>query len=333
MVPWRSSIRPIEPGDDRTFDLARCGSCGSAATLGTPPDATAYEKGQYAPLDRRAARRLAPVQRAVSGHPARLLARAGVPVRARVLDVGAGTGLLVDALLRAGFRASGVEPSMASSAAARANGLPVRTAALEAAEERDLDAVTMWQVLEHLDEPLDALLQVRSMLRPGGMLLLGVPNIQSLQARIAGDEWFHLDVPRHRTHFSPAGVDALLQRAGYRTLATHHVVWKHNPDGMWFALLSRFGVRPGAPYFALRGVTALSRREMAITVAAVPGLPIAVALELAAAAGRRGGTFVTVAQAAGVDRLDQPRRDSEHGRSPIRQAGEPAGADGSPRAW
>src|SRR5436190_2159200 len=73
-------------------------------------------------------------------------------------------------------------------------------------EPASQDAVVLWHVLEHLADPGEALRRIRRWLRPSGALVVAVPNLSSLQARIGGDRWFHQDVPRHRTQFSRAGL-------------------------------------------------------------------------------------------------------------------------------
>lgn len=296
MVPWRSAVRAAEPRDAQTFDLRRCTVCATAVTVGAAPGGDAYETGQYAPVEPIGRRGVRAIQRLVSGQPARLLRRSGLAPGARVLDVGAGTGLLVAALLDVGFDATGSEPSAASSEAARAAGLPVETMPLEDIEEEGLDAVVLWQVLEHLEDPLAAIHRIRSWLKPRGALLIGVPNLSSWQARLAGPRWFHLDLPRHRTHFTPEGLALLLAHADFEIERTSHLIFKHNPDGMWFALLSRLGVRPGIPFHALQRNARLTPRESAIIALGVPAIPLAVAAEAMSAVVWRGGTFATIAR-------------------------------------
>ena len=66
-----------------------------------------------------------------------------------------------------------------------------------------LDAVTLWQVLEHIGEPLPLLRRVRSLLKPGGLLVASVPNIEGLSAVLTQERWWGLDVPRHLVHYTP----------------------------------------------------------------------------------------------------------------------------------
>lgn len=285
-----------EPSDPRPFPLERCGSCGSAVTVGEAPGPEAYEEGVYAPRPPRAAALVRVLQRATVGQGGRALARAGLASGARVLDAGAGTGRLVAELLRRGYDAAGIEPSQRSAAAAASAGLPVERRAIEEHTDSGLDAVVLWHVLEHLDDPAGGLARAAGWLRPGGLLLAAVPNAASWQARIGREGWMHWDVPRHRVHLTPRGVDALLGAAGLTTIRTEQMVWEHNPAAMWMALLARVGMTPAFPFHALKRNVAVGARDVAITAAGLPLAPVALALEALAAGLGRGGTIAVVAQ-------------------------------------
>lgn len=299
LVPWRE-VAAGEPSDRRRHLLLRCTSCGSAITAGDPPGAELYESGVYAPGEPRAAALVALWQRASVGRIVRLLRRGGLPPRARVLDAGAGRGRLVLGLRDAGLEASGIEPSARGAELAGAAGAPVERGAIEEHAAEGLDAVVLWHVLEHLEDPLAALRRIRSWLRPGGVLLLGVPNRASLQARIGGAGWLHFDAPRHRVHLTPRGLRELLVRAGFEPGPVSHVVWEHNPHAMWMALLTRMGMTPGLPFHLLKRNVRPRRRDLALLAAGIPLLPVALALELAAAATRRGGTVAALARSPGA---------------------------------
>jgi SAM-dependent methyltransferase len=77
------------------------------------------------------------------------------------------------------------------------------------------DAVAFQHALEHVVDPRDDLVRARELLRPGGLLLVAVPNFGSWQRRRFGAAWFHLDLPRHRTHFTSAGLGRLLAACGF----------------------------------------------------------------------------------------------------------------------
>lgn len=291
-------VRGGEPADPRRYPLLRCGRCGSALTGGEPPAADAYETGVYAPAPPRAQRLVGALQRAAIGQPGRLLRGAGVAPGAQVLDAGAGRGRLVAELRRRGYDAAGIEPSARGAASASAAGVPVRAESLAEHADGGLDAVVLWHVLEHLDDPLGALRHVRGWLAPGGAVLVALPNPASLQAAIAGAGWLHWDAPRHRVHLTPGGLEALLGRAGLRPVRWSHVVLEHNPAGMWMALLSRLGMTPGFPFHLLKRNAPARPRDLALLAFGVPLAPLALALEAAGAAARRGGTVAVVARAA-----------------------------------
>ena len=288
-----------EPSDPRRFPLLRCRACRSAATGGEPPGPEAYESGVYAPGEPRALPLVRALQRATVAQPVRLLRGAGVRPGGRVLDAGAGAGRLVEALRRSGYSASGIEPSARSAAMAAALGRDVRNERIEDHRDGGLDAVVLWHVLEHLDDGRAALAKARSWLRPGGVLVVGVPNIASLQAAVAGAAWLHLDAPRHRVHLTPAGLRALLEDSGFRPRSVHHHIWEHNPAGMWMALLSRAGMQPGLPFHLLKRNASPRPLDVALLAGAgVPLAPVAVALEALAGAAGRGGTIAVVARRA-----------------------------------
>jgi len=296
---WRSATASDRQlAGRRRFQLARCDRCGSAATLGEAPPPALYEGGTYAPARSSVAPLLAPLRRLADRDRMRFLR--AVPDGARVLEVGAGDGSFVGLMRARGLDAWGLDPSPAAREAARAAGLEVVSAGIDDAEVEPAsqDAVVLWHSLEHVGDPAAAIRRVGGWLRPEGRVVVAVPNLAGLQARWGGDRWFHQDVPRHRTHFTPAGLGALLERSGFRVERTRHLLVEQNPLGMWQTLLNRL---TGERDFAFRlikrdlaGSGAGARaRDLAITAIAGPPLvPVALALELAAGLAGRGGSMV-----------------------------------------
>jgi SAM-dependent methyltransferase len=297
LVAWRE-VRGGEPADPERHRLLRCVACASAVTGSPAPGPEAYETGVYAAEPPRAPALVAALQRAADGQPVRMLRRAGLGAGARVLDVGAGAGRLVGALRRAGFDARGIEPSERGVARAASAGLPVARAEIDGHDDTGLDAIVLWHVLEHLEQPAAALRRAAGWLAPGGVALVAAPNAASLQAAIGADGWLHWDAPRHRVHLTPAGLAALLRGAGLEPVRTAHMVWEHNPAGMWMALLTRAGMTPGFPFHLLKRNVPARPRDLALLAAGVPLAPVALALEAGAAAARRGGTVAALARRA-----------------------------------
>jgi SAM-dependent methyltransferase len=273
-------------------------------TSGPPPGPTAHDRGAYRAGTPRLAAVAEPLLRIFDQRRLRLLTPglAGARAPARVIDAGAGRGRFVSAARAAGLDAEGIEPSQRGAlAAAERYGVTVRPATVEDAgiAPASVDAVTLWHVLEHSEDPGAMLERVRDWLRPGGALLVGVPNLASLQARLGGGRWFHLDVPRHRVHFTPAGLEALLPRHALEPLGAHHVLAEHNPFGMWQSLTSRLTRTPSYAYHLLKHNAPLRSPDLLITLAALPLLPAAAALELAAGWAGRGGTIAVLARRVG----------------------------------
>lgn len=153
-----------------------------------------------------------------------------------LLDVGCGSGSYLLAMQALGWQVIGVEPNEVAAGRARAAGLTVFAATLEATliPPDSIDVVTFWHVVEHLPDPLATLQHARTLLRPGGQLLVEVPNVAALQARLFRASWFHLDQPRHLTMYTPQTLRLLLERAGFTEIT---LTTAADPKG-WVASLA-----------------------------------------------------------------------------------------------
>lgn len=214
----------------------------------------------------------------------------------RVLDLGAGDGRLAAALAQNGHRVTAVEPFREVPQASDLTVLRERVDGVDLPAD-SFDAAVLWHVLEHLPEPLAVLERVRRWLVPGGRLLVGVPNLASVQASLGGERWFHLDPERHLVHFTPQGLLALLGGAGFADVWRRPVLLDQGLAGMWMTLLNRATGRRDAlrRYVRREPVPA---RDVALTAAvAVPLLPAAALLELGAVAAGRGGALAILATA------------------------------------
>jgi SAM-dependent methyltransferase len=139
-------------------------------------------------------------------------------VERSVLDVGCGNGQFLRWARQLGWRCYGVEMDPQAAAVARAHGGEILASQLQdlgAAHDRSFDAITLSHVLEHLHEPLAALCHCRRLLKPGGLLWLETPNIDSAGYEIYGRDWRGLETPRHLVIFNPSAVRSCLERAGF----------------------------------------------------------------------------------------------------------------------
>jgi 2-polyprenyl-3-methyl-5-hydroxy-6-metoxy-1,4-benzoquinol methylase len=140
----------------------------------------------------------------------------------RLLDVGCASGIFLEAMhTYSGWQVEGVE---LNETAARATsdrlGVPVFAGPFEQARYPDatFDAITLWDVLEHLHDPQASLCELRRILKPNGALFVRVPNAASYVARLCGRYWSGYDLPRHMTLFTPRTLSRMLAEAGFNRL-------------------------------------------------------------------------------------------------------------------
>ncbi|MBI4571278.1 MAG: methyltransferase domain-containing protein [Chloroflexi bacterium] len=136
----------------------------------------------------------------------------------RLLDVGCSLGDLVIAADAAGWRAEGVEVAPFAASVARRRG-----AIVHVGDIRELDlgrgayqAVTLYDTLEHVDDPVATLRVVRDLLAPGAVVHLVTPNVAGLQARLLGRWWYHYKRDEHLAYFSPSTLRRTVEASGLR---------------------------------------------------------------------------------------------------------------------
>ncbi|MBC7262807.1 MAG: class I SAM-dependent methyltransferase [Chloroflexi bacterium] len=144
--------------------------------------------------------------------------------RGRLLDIGCATGFFLNVARDHGWDVVGTEVSEYSVDYARSHfGLDVRLGTLRDIrfESDTFDVVTMWDVIEHLTDPMGELQEIRRILRPGGLLSIITPNVDSLVARVLGPRWEEFRrVREHLYFFSPRTLAAMLDRVGFVVLKT-----------------------------------------------------------------------------------------------------------------
>lgn len=279
------------PARERLQGRSRCPSCGAATTDPWPDEVTldAAYAGWYRPDGARFAGIGDALLRRTRGRLARRLD--AIAPSGRVLDVGAGDGTLIDALRRIGRDAVGLE---------RTSTRPDVLAREIEDVEGGFAAIVMWHSLEHLRRPGAALAPAAALLAPGGVLVVALPNSDSLQARVFGDRWLALDLPRHLVH---VGADTVLERLRSVGLRVEHVSHVRGGQGAfgWLHGLVDSALGGASLYDALRRPAARAKplgrvRRGAILAAAVALLPVAVAAAGVEVALRRGGSVYVEAR-------------------------------------
>ncbi|MEO7725845.1 MAG: class I SAM-dependent methyltransferase [Burkholderiales bacterium] len=142
------------------------------------------------------------------------------PAATRVLDVGCSRGNFLAAGSRLGFSMEGVEPAANIAAAARADGHVVHTGLLADVnfEAASFDAITLFEVIEHLQQPLPLLRECHRVLKPGGILVLSTGNTASWTVAAMRTRWDYFDIAKdggHISFYNPRSIALLGARADF----------------------------------------------------------------------------------------------------------------------
>lgn len=144
------------------------------------------------------------------------------PSRGKILDIGCGYGHFLKIMEGHGWKAEGIDPSPNTVSYARKEGLDVINTTIDEASlpESSYKAVTMFYVLEHLTDPLNALRKVHNLLAPGGALIIRVPHttpvVRLLSALKISNNLY--DAPFHLFDFSPSSITRLLEKSGFTSI-------------------------------------------------------------------------------------------------------------------
>ncbi|MDQ6955161.1 MAG: class I SAM-dependent methyltransferase [Mariprofundaceae bacterium] len=187
--------------------LYECPSCGqllSSCTQGwynesmqefDNPQGTVPQGSMDKRYDQRMSRILKGAQKKLPYHANRITS----------LDVGCSSGALLQVAQRCGFNAHGVEP--ADQAANTASGIPdvsVFKGFLHDAKYPDnhFDMITLFEVIEHLTDPISMTQEISRILKPGGIFLIGTGNADSWTVKLLGEKWEYFDIAGHGGHIS-----------------------------------------------------------------------------------------------------------------------------------
>jgi SAM-dependent methyltransferase len=160
-----------------------------------------------------------------------------LPDAGRIVEVGAYGGVLLNEFQRAGWKAVGIEPDPRAVEFARRHfGLEMRqgTLATSGISDGSVDAIVMLHVIEHIDDPTDAIARISRMLRPGGVLVCETPTYDTWLYRLLGRRERSLSCDGHIFFYTESTLLALLHRFRFepvkiervgRTLSLARLVW------------------------------------------------------------------------------------------------------------
>ena len=223
----------------KTFQVVECSGCGLLRLFPWPGPAELegyYPKTYWFRTEDGAAGRMEErYRRLVLRDHVAFVGAALRGVDGPVLDVGCGGGLFPRLLRERGVRAFGLDvSSQAAGVAWAANAVPAVCGDLAAAPfpPAFFGAITMFHVLEHLYDPASYLHAAHALLRPGGRLVVQVPNAACWQFLLFGEAWNGLDVPRHLIDFRARDLDSLLEGCGFAPVRHKHFSLRDNPAGL-----------------------------------------------------------------------------------------------------
>lgn len=163
------------------------------------------------------------------------LAIKGLP-QGRLLDIGCGVGDFLAYVQKQGWEVQGIEPSFDAKkiAESRLGFLPKAPSEYASFSDHSFDVITMWHVLEHVDDLHFQTSEIIRLLKPGGRLVIALPNFQSLDCQYYKDKWAAWDVPRHLNHFAPDVLRGLFASLGFQIIDTQKLKW----DAYYISYLS-----------------------------------------------------------------------------------------------
>lgn len=232
-----STIYTIAPDyiTGSVFQVRKCNNCETAFTTPKPSDLSQFYPEKYRRYNPIILNVLKTFYNLRSAKWANGFKSPGV-----VFEMGCGDGIMLNSMRRYGWKVFGNERTLGAAHFARHQlNIPIFVGGLESLSPVPIaDLIILFQVLEHLEDPIKTLKQLNPLLKPNGKLIIGVPNFGGWQAKIGGAKWLHLDVPRHLFHFSPQSLQYCLNESGFAITQISYKSFEHDPYGWSQSILN-----------------------------------------------------------------------------------------------
>jgi SAM-dependent methyltransferase len=262
----------------QVFELVTCRSCSFVFTQDYPDESESagyYESDDYiSHTDAGKAltdKTYHAVRKFMLARKRKLVMKLSGKQAGSILDIGSGTGHFLNEMKCYGWTAEGVEINdKARQFSIEHFGLKVISPGeLSSLPRKSFDCISLWHALEHFHNPGHYLEEIKRLLRPGGVLIVALPNCESADAGYYREHWAAYDVPRHLWHFSPGTIRSFLGKSGfelkqYRMLPADVfyisvLSEKHRGSGIsllsglligtWFSLLSLLSKKKSSSLF------------------------------------------------------------------------------------
>lgn len=190
------------------------------------------------------------VRKRMLNHKAKLVERFTRKTSGKILDIGTGTGYFTHTMQQRGWEVEAIEKNAQARAFAKKHfNLDVKEdSELNQLPGEEFGAITLWHVMEHLENLNDTWDQLYNLLADDGVLIIAVPNCDSYDAQKYKDHWAAYDVPRHLWHFSPDTMQKLGTRHSF--LLTAHLPMPF--DAFYVSILSEKFRKSSFPF--IRGM-------------------------------------------------------------------------------
>ena len=223
------------------FDILQCDQCGLLFTTPRPaPEVIgnyyksetyySHQKNQHGFIPR-----VYEMVKSINLRNKVNMAIGGLP-HGRLLDIGCGVGDFLLQVKKKNWEILGIEPSDDAKAIAkdRLGIMPLLPSESCSLPDQTFDVITMWHVLEHVDDLKTQTKELMRLLKPGGRLIIALPNFQSFDCQYYKEKWAAWDVPRHLNHFSPGCIRGIIQSLGFKYIDTQKLRW----DSYYISFLS-----------------------------------------------------------------------------------------------
>ncbi len=236
------------------FEIWRCNDCGFLFTQAFPTEAEMgryYESPDYIPhsdTNKGIVNRIYHwVRLFMLSRKASLIRRHSGLSSGTLLDIGAGTGYFPYCMKKKGWDVSAIEKSAAARDFAKEHfSLDMDTAeTLQRQKDKFFDVITLWHVMEHLENLNETWETLHRILKDSGTLFVAVPNPMSSDAMKYKETWAAYDVPRHLWHFSPSVMRRFGDKHGFTLYARHPMPF----DGFYVSILSEKYSKSRFPFF------------------------------------------------------------------------------------
>ncbi len=226
------------------FRIVKCTNCGLVYLLNIPDEKEIYEDYysiDFLPEDYSQNSRFPHLREIFEINNQRCKKILNIKPEGNILDIGCGTGLFLKTASSFGYGTYGIDISQkAVSFAVKEFGLSAENKSIDnlVEENKTFDIITMWHVLEHLHNPVNELKKIKQLLAYGGILLIEVPNFNSIKFRLSKNKWKGGNHPLyHRTFFTPHSIRNTLQLSGFNSVRIQNLPYNLSNKGILYNLM------------------------------------------------------------------------------------------------